>query len=440
MTMVADSRASTSSHATAGLKRSRSSSSSSSTSSSGPGPAPPGPSAPQDGVKEDDDEDDDVGPMPPPPPTAEASSSSSAKKSRLGSEERAKPKRLPHEELYLSALPCASRYSQSFMHRAVVNFVTVTPSTQFVITASIDGHIKFWKKQEVGIEFVKHYRAHLGVVTAVSVSADGGMFASAGSDRTLKVFDVFNFDLINMIKVDYVPRAICWIHRKGRAEVILAAVAEGSNVIRLYDGRGDGTPFAEIDSIHRHPVHLIRYNEVYNCVVSADESGMMEFWSPNEPYEKPSSEATGMWELKTRTDLFDFKKKKTVPTSLEFSPKYDRFVTHSVPDRAVRVFDFKTGKLLRKIDESLTTMQEMQVAGTLPIQLDDMEMGRRLALEKQLDRESEEAVTSAVASAQGLRTTNAVFDETGQFIIYPAMLGIKGELRHSELRIAANLY
>lgn len=35
--------------------------------------------------------------------------------------------------------------------------------TDFVITASQDGHVKFWKKREdEGIEFVKHFRSHLG--------------------------------------------------------------------------------------------------------------------------------------------------------------------------------------------------------------------------------------------------------------------------------------
>ena len=40
-----------------------------------------------------------------------------------------------------------------------------TSRTDFIITASVDGHVKFWKKQEEGIEFVKHFRAHLGIVT-----------------------------------------------------------------------------------------------------------------------------------------------------------------------------------------------------------------------------------------------------------------------------------
>ncbi len=34
--------------------------------------------------------------------------------------------------------------------------------TDFIVTASSDGHVKFWKKLEDGIEFVKHFRAHLG--------------------------------------------------------------------------------------------------------------------------------------------------------------------------------------------------------------------------------------------------------------------------------------
>ena len=35
--------------------------------------------------------------------------------------------------------------------------------TGFILTASCDGHVKFWKKcEEGGIEFVKHFRSHLG--------------------------------------------------------------------------------------------------------------------------------------------------------------------------------------------------------------------------------------------------------------------------------------
>lgn len=65
--------------------------------------------------------------------------------------------------------------------------------TDFIITASQDGHIKFWKKQEIGIEFVKHFRTHLGNVQAISVNSTGTLLASISNDKSLKVFDVVNF-------------------------------------------------------------------------------------------------------------------------------------------------------------------------------------------------------------------------------------------------------
>ena len=65
--------------------------------------------------------------------------------------------------------------------------------TDFLITTSVDGHVKFWKKTQKGIEFVKHFRAHLGAVVAMSVSPDGSLFATAGSDKALKIFDIVNF-------------------------------------------------------------------------------------------------------------------------------------------------------------------------------------------------------------------------------------------------------
>jgi len=100
---------------------------------------------------------------------------------------------LPHEKAYLDRLPSSTRYTKSFMHRDTLAYVTVTPLTDFIITTSVDGVVKFWKKQAVGIEFVKQYRGHLGPVSAVTVSADGTMFASASNDKTVKVFDVVNF-------------------------------------------------------------------------------------------------------------------------------------------------------------------------------------------------------------------------------------------------------
>ena len=79
------------------------------------------------------------------------------------------------------------------MHRDTISFVTTTPHTDFLITSSVDGVVKFWKKQSLGIEFVKQFRAHVGEIRGVSISADGRSFASIGIDKTAKIFDVITF-------------------------------------------------------------------------------------------------------------------------------------------------------------------------------------------------------------------------------------------------------
>lgn len=79
------------------------------------------------------------------------------------------------------------------MHKEQVSFVTMTPFTDFLITSSVDGVVKFWKKVMDGIEFVKEFRAHVGEIKSVSVSTDGRSFATAGQDKTVKLFDVITF-------------------------------------------------------------------------------------------------------------------------------------------------------------------------------------------------------------------------------------------------------
>ncbi|KAF9463062.1 hypothetical protein BDZ94DRAFT_1259976 [Collybia nuda] len=327
-----------------------------------------------------------------------------------------KRKVLPHEKLYLEHIPNADQYHKSFMHRDTVNFCVAT-KTDFLITTSVDGHLKLWKKQELGIEFVKHYRAHLTPVIAVSASADGQLFASVSEDGSAKVFDVVNFDMINIIKLGYMPHACCWVHRRGQAQGLLAVSDATSGKIRLYDGRGGDTPLETIDNLHRSPVHLMTYSDRYDTVISADEGGFIEYWQPIEPFVLPKN-IPDLWSYKSETDLYEFKKSKSTPTCITLSPDSSAFVTFSLPDRQIRVFSFLAGKLTRKYDESLEAIQEMQQAGTAVYRVEDMEFGRRLAMERELELPGPDGRVPG-------RWSNAVWDESGSFILYPSLLGIK---------------
>jgi peptidylprolyl isomerase domain and WD repeat-containing protein 1 len=61
----------------------------------------------------------------------------------------------------------------------------------------------------------------------------------------------------------------------------------------------------------------------------------------------------------------------------------------------------------------------MQQASTSIHRVEDMEFGRRLAVERELEMPSPDGRIPAMS-------TNAVWDESGTFVLYPTLLGIKG--------------
>jgi peptidylprolyl isomerase domain and WD repeat-containing protein 1 len=343
----------------------------------------------------DSDSDDDLGPA---LPSADAP-------------KRKKRRRLPYEKEYIAALPSATRYSKSLMHQEQLAFCTFTPHTDFLITSSVDGFVKFWKKVSEGIEFVKEFKAHAGEILSVSASVDGRSFATAGVDGTVKIFDVVNFDLLALLEPAVPPKCVCYVHGTGSSYPLLAVSNQSDGRIAIYDGRGENqTPIHTVTALHRKPVNIMAYNREYDCVISTDEGGMVEYWRPSGAYEKPDN----VFDMKSTTSLFEFKKAKSVPSSLTISPDGTQFATMSFPDRKVRVFDFATGKLYRTYDESIDTITEMQQAGTLASEpLEAVDFGRRIAVEREVE--------STVVRSRA----NVIFDESGHFIMYGSILGVK---------------
>ncbi len=74
--------------------------------------------------------------------------------------------------------------------------------------------------------------------------------------------------------------------------------------------------------------------------------------------------------------------------------------------------------MTRKYDESLAAVQEMQQAGTAIYKVEDMEFGRRLAVERELELPGPDDRIPGM-------WINAVWDESGSFVIYPTRIGIK---------------
>jgi peptidylprolyl isomerase domain and WD repeat-containing protein 1 len=349
------------------------------------GPPAPGPGDALDG---DEDDGDLAGPMPPP-----------AKKRKV----------LKHEASYLEGVPSASMYERSFMHRDTVTHVAVAAACDMLLTGSADGHLKFWKKRPGGVEFVKHFRAHKGPIDGMAVSNDGALLVTISRDQSVKVFDVPGFDMVLMLKLPFVPAAAEWIFRRGQAQAKLAISDAESGTVHVYDARSGSDDAVGSFSGHRQPVQVMRFNEAHSTVISVDAKGVIEYWDAGS-HAFPSD--TVSFDSKLDTDLYALAKAKTLAASLDVSRDGSQFAMFCA-DRRVRVFSFASGKLRRSYDESPEAAAELQRHGGDALKLEPIDFGRRLAVEREL-----------IADAEA-PTPNVVFDESGNFIIFAGLLGIK---------------
>ncbi|EEC84023.1 hypothetical protein OsI_30243 [Oryza sativa Indica Group] len=319
-----------------------------------------------------------------------------------------KKRPLQFEQAFLDALPSAAMYEKSYMHRDVVTHVAVSPADYF-ITGSADGHLKFWKKKPAGIEFAKHFRSHLSPIEGLAVSVDGLLCCTISSDRSVKIYDVVNYDMMFMMRLPFVPGAIEWVYRQGDVKPKLAVSDRNTPFVHIYDTHSGSNDPIISKEIHAGPVKVMKYNHVHDVVISADAKGLLEYWSPSTL--KFPEDAVN-FRLKTDTNLFEIAKCKTSVSAIEMSNDGTQFVVTS-PDRRIRVFWFKTGKLRRVYDESLEVAQDLQKSDIPMYRLDAIDFGRRMAVEKEIEK------------TENVPQPNAVFDESSNFLIYATLLGIK---------------
>lgn len=184
-----------------------------------------------------------------------------------------KRKKLEFEEQHLRSLPLSDMYERSYMHRDVVTQVAASPQTGFIITASMDGVVKFWKKTNKEIEFAKEYKAHTAPLCALSVSDDGGLVASISMDKTMKVFDVGTFDMIAILKLQFKPSCVAWVFRRGLSDPLVAVTDSESPQVSLYDIQAEAPHPIRSASFHSSPITVMRYNPAYDIAISADAKG-----------------------------------------------------------------------------------------------------------------------------------------------------------------------
>lgn len=326
------------------------------------------------------------------------------------------------------------------MHRETLTHVLVAVK-DFIITASIEGIVKFWKKNNIGnLEFIKSYRAHSSPITCAVLSPNGCWLATGSFDKSIKVFDVENFDMIEIIKYDGVIGQMIWwksptfnsyrllvtnkieepeepeneatepVEKELPHVTIydpwnLKTKASNSNLIRISkiisnDGEQSLPEFSSW-AIHSST----------NTLVAGCTDHSIKYFSLEESPES-NNLVLNQISFDTKNNLQDFTSEQGLVTGITFSPDEVTFATMST-DRFLRVFTFDSGKMIKKFDERLNVYSEAQQNEKLPVKLDDLEFGRRLAVERDLQR------------SPYFNDLKAIFDQSGQYLFYPSPIGIK---------------
>ena len=66
------------------------------------------------------------------------------------------------------------------MHWDVLSCIKVDTEGEYIVTSSVDGHIKFWQKTFKLIDFVKHFKAHRGCISDIAINSDLSIAISVG--------------------------------------------------------------------------------------------------------------------------------------------------------------------------------------------------------------------------------------------------------------------
>jgi len=305
----------------------------------------------------------------------------------------------------------------------------VSEKAGMVMTASDDGMVKFWKRtaDRGAVEFVKSFKAHVGSIVSAAISGGttgGSTAATVGSDGALKFYDMATFDVSGMIKTGkkrHFGPASCFVLQ---SQTSLAVSTSGGNSVEVYDTLTMESAPSSVVSLHPAPVTSMFYAD--GVVVTGDGKGVIEYWdgdASGDPkalggdcYSSPAVGFTGEGKM-AETDLYSMAKKGIGAVAM--ASARGRFAVYG-SDRKVRLFDFSTGKVLAKYDDTLKSFDKENDAKKFAF--DSIEYGRRAATEREIG-------DTTLISPESKNVTNQkiqlAFDETGRLLLYPTLVGIK---------------
>lgn len=75
--------------------------------------------------------------------------------------------------------------------------------------------------------------------SVMQVSVDGLLCCSISNDKSVKIYDVVNYDMMLMIRLPFIPGAVEWVYKQGDVKAGLAISDRNSSFVHIYDARAD---------------------------------------------------------------------------------------------------------------------------------------------------------------------------------------------------------
>jgi peptidylprolyl isomerase domain and WD repeat-containing protein 1 len=147
-----------------------------------------------------------------------------------------------------------------------------------MVTLMIEsGHLKFWKKKPAGIEFAKHFRSHLGPIEGLAVSADGLLCCTISNDRSVKIYDVVNYDMMVMIRLSFVAGSAEWVYRQGDVKPKLAISDRNTPAIHIFDAYSGSNEPIMSKEVTIFTLFCLRSSSRAGIVILKRFAGAMQF-------------------------------------------------------------------------------------------------------------------------------------------------------------------
>lgn len=313
------------------------------------------------------------------------------------------PRKKRVQEVLTTHLPMNESYRFSYEQESVISAISSTVNG-LVIVGLMNGLVKFYQKTDPSakkdadndeLKFLKQFVAHPNTpVYQLVVSSE--LLATFGvNDSHVKMFDLGSLDMIQVLKLEFIPAVgtslITWLNSEK-----LIIPEKDTNHVYIVDQETAESEM--LKPVHKFPITALVYSTRLKCFISADTKGIIEYWD-----ESGTLPGTVSFKYKTETDLFDIVKNKSKVEELVLSPDETRFVAISKPDDAIRIYHTATGKLASKIDESVQKYENNA--------------------DKNLLHLHHEISANDFGSISN--KSNAIFDESGNILIYSSLSGIK---------------